>query len=467
MGFVHRGAAAREISFPLGGLGTGSIGLAGNGALIDWEIYNRPNKGSRNGPSHFAIRAEREGRVVAARVLHGDLAAPYSGELAGENYRGFGFGAPRDSLAGLPHFREVEFAGTYPLASLSFADNDAPAGFPGEVRMTAFNPLIPHNDRDSGIPAAFFEIEVRNTTAEPLAYTLALVVRNPLASGARNRFARDGGVSLVRLDSESVDAGDPAFGDLTIATDAAAVSYQEYLYRGRWFDNLAVYWQDLTKAGPFANRRYAAASGGRKQYSGEDIALLAAHLDVEPGDVRSRALRDQLVLSQLHQLLEARGVRLRRRGGGRRRRGRRGGGRWCRGRRGRRRRRLQAQDLEELLRHALPRLHGERPLSSGQLGAAGPRDPGVHGCPLREHRSRGGPRRGERQHLDPQVADGAAPRGRHVLRLGRLPRPRGLLRRAAASTSGTTPTRCRSCSPPSSARCATRSCGTTSAPRAT
>ncbi len=283
MAFVYRGAAAREISFPLGGLGTGSIGLAGNGALIDWEIYNRPNKGSRNGPSHFAIRAEREGRVVAARVLHGDLAAPHSGDLAGESYRGFGFGAPRDSLAGLPHFREVEFAGTYPLASLAFAD----AGFPGSVRMTAFNPLIPHNDRDSGIPAAFFEIEAHNTTARRLSYTIALVVRNPLATGARNRFAREGGVSLLRLDSEGIDAGDPAFGDLAIATDAEAVSFQEYLYRGRWFDNLAVYWQDLAKAGPFANRRYTAASGGRKQYSGDDIALLAAHLDVEPGAARA------------------------------------------------------------------------------------------------------------------------------------------------------------------------------------
>lgn len=38
------GEHLNEISFPLGGIGTGSVGLAGNGRLIDWEIFNRPNK---------------------------------------------------------------------------------------------------------------------------------------------------------------------------------------------------------------------------------------------------------------------------------------------------------------------------------------------------------------------------------------------------------------------------------------
>ena len=45
------------ISFPLGGIGTGSIGLSGAGQLIDWEIMNRPDKGSHNGYSHLAVKA--------------------------------------------------------------------------------------------------------------------------------------------------------------------------------------------------------------------------------------------------------------------------------------------------------------------------------------------------------------------------------------------------------------------------
>ena len=43
---TYSGSATSMISFPLGGIGTGSVGLGGNGRLVDWEICNRPNKGS-------------------------------------------------------------------------------------------------------------------------------------------------------------------------------------------------------------------------------------------------------------------------------------------------------------------------------------------------------------------------------------------------------------------------------------
>ena len=42
---IYTGERTSEISFPLGGIGTGSIGLAGNGRLVDWEIFNNANKG--------------------------------------------------------------------------------------------------------------------------------------------------------------------------------------------------------------------------------------------------------------------------------------------------------------------------------------------------------------------------------------------------------------------------------------
>ena len=60
----YTGDFAKEISFPLGGIGTGSIGLDGNGRLIDWEIFNRPSKGSINGHSHFAIKAIKDNRPI-------------------------------------------------------------------------------------------------------------------------------------------------------------------------------------------------------------------------------------------------------------------------------------------------------------------------------------------------------------------------------------------------------------------
>jgi len=274
--FVYKGAKTKEISFPLGGIGSGCIGLAGNGRLIDWEIFNKPNKGSTNGFSHFAIKAEAGGEVLDARVLNGDLFPPYTGEIGKSAFQSFGFGPTRDYMAGAPHFREVEFEGEYPIANLRFKDDR----FPGDVRMTAFNPYIPLNGADSSIPAAFFEIEVQNTTKRQATYTVCLSVQNPLPKGTTvNTYGEEGKVRFIRLSSNKFKGDEVEFGDLTIATDTPDVSYQEYWFRGRWFDNLGIFWRDLASPGKFKNRHYPESAA-----EGQDHCLLAAHFRVKPGE---------------------------------------------------------------------------------------------------------------------------------------------------------------------------------------
>ena len=68
----YTGESTREIVFPLGGIGTGSIGLAGDGHLMDWEIYNIPAKGSINPRTHFAIKAIQNDKVTT-KVVIGDI----------------------------------------------------------------------------------------------------------------------------------------------------------------------------------------------------------------------------------------------------------------------------------------------------------------------------------------------------------------------------------------------------------
>lgn len=283
--FIYKGAKTKEISFPLGGIGTGCIGLAGNGRLIDWEIFNRPNKGSLNGFSHFAIKAEADGKVLDARVLNGDLHPPYSGDLNRPHFESFGFGPHRGTMAGAPHFKDVEFQGEYPIAKLRFIDDT----FPGSVEMIAFNPFIPLNDKDSSIPAAFFEIQVENTGNKPIAYTVSLSLNNPLPAGTTiNSYRKDQGVHLIKLESDKYQPDEPEFGDLSIATDAGDISYQEYWYRGRWFDNLGIFWREFTTPGRFKNRTYPRAKDAARQYPGSsDVASLAAHVQAAPGEKRS------------------------------------------------------------------------------------------------------------------------------------------------------------------------------------
>ena len=98
-------------------------------------------------------------------------------------------------MTGLPHFHAIDFQGEYPLAELTFHDER----FPGQVKLLAFNPLIPLNDKDSSIPAAFFEFSITNTTAETLTYTLAGVLANPLPANNLNTITTTSALQALHL----------------------------------------------------------------------------------------------------------------------------------------------------------------------------------------------------------------------------------------------------------------------------
>lgn len=279
MAFVYEGAKRRAISFPLGGIGSGSIGLSGYGQLIDWEIYNRPNKGSSNGMTHFAIKAEADGEVLDARVLHADIEKDCIGSFSEQN---FGHGVPRSALMGFPHFRNSVFKGEFPFAQVDFSDGDADRIFPGKVSLEAFNPFIPTNEDDSSLPAAFFTYTVENNTDRTVTYTLAGSLKNPFSEkGGENRYEKRENYHVLRLMDRAHDPRDFAYGDLTLATDAENVDYQEYWFRGVWFDHIGVFWKNFTQAGPLKNRTY------KESVPADDVGTLAARLVLKPGEKKA------------------------------------------------------------------------------------------------------------------------------------------------------------------------------------
>lgn len=273
--FTYKGAKTNEISFPLGGIGTGCIGLAGNGRLIDWEIFNKPNKGSNGELSHFAIKAEADGEVLDARVLNGDLHPPYSGD---------GHGPTSATMPGVPHFKEVIFKGEYPFAALNFIDES----FPGRVVMNAFNPFIPTNDMDSSIPAAFFEIDVENTLDKEVTYTLALSLNNFFKNGIPyNAYRQQDNLHVIKSSALNLEKDSLEYGNMCIACDAKDVSWQEYWYKGAHrFDSLIIFWRDFTAPGKLKNRNYIDEPHIKKTIFdiNKTESTLAAHIVLKPGE---------------------------------------------------------------------------------------------------------------------------------------------------------------------------------------
>ncbi|MBQ4158549.1 MAG: hypothetical protein IJD86_10500 [Clostridia bacterium] len=250
----YTGNRRREICFPIGGIGTGCIGLDGTGRLRDWEIFNRPNKGSLNGFTHFGIKAQREGKTIDARVMNGDLLSSCMGQYTDlPGYHSYGYGPSRSEMSGVPHFKDTEFEGEFPLAKVNFIDET----FPASVSLEAFNPFIPSNDKDSSIPAAFFTACVKNTTPADLTYTFELTVNNPSKNPHIHNTVKTDAFTGVELSNALEDSLHPEYGSLIFGVPGFAdTAIQHYWYRGSWFDGLGIFWQDFMSPGKMKDRQY-------------------------------------------------------------------------------------------------------------------------------------------------------------------------------------------------------------------
>ncbi len=141
----------RAIGLPLGGIGTGVVSLGGRGNLHDWEIVNRPAKGFDLQQTFFALYTKSADGRKTAHALEGVIPpADYEGAR--------GAIVPNH---GLPRFRSCSFEAAYPFGQVNLSDDDVPLA----ARLEAFNPLIPTDSDNSGIPVAILRFVLTNKSA--------------------------------------------------------------------------------------------------------------------------------------------------------------------------------------------------------------------------------------------------------------------------------------------------------------
>ncbi len=247
---LYQNEYTREISFPVGGIGTGSFGVAGNGRFIDWEIFNKPSKGSRLGYTHIMVKAKTsDGTYV--RVLQGDLEKDLTGPYEKTRFSGFGYGPSTATMSAMPHFAHCTFNGAYPTATLTVSDDS----FPGTVTLTVFNPFIPLDAYNSSLPAGLFRIAFQNPTDEEIEYTAIFSASNPFTDGTNTTGTTEDGIRFLTL-SSGLAQDNIAYGDITVAADADASFVQRYWYRGGWNDNLDVFIHELLSGDILTDRVY-------------------------------------------------------------------------------------------------------------------------------------------------------------------------------------------------------------------
>jgi len=278
--YTFRGEQLREVAFPLGGIGTGCVSLDGRGALRDWEIFGRPNKGSLLDFTFAALYVRPEGGEGRAMALHGPRRKDFVGEGAG--FWSYGQGQFFRQVDGIPAFDDVEFHGTFPVARVRFSAEDLPV----RVELAAVNPFIPSATRDSSFPLLCLTYRVENVSDVPVEATIAWTMMNPVGEGAKepdqdrttNRLRTEGDVTAIEFRNERFGEDDPGFGDAVLATAWPETTVATRWRPEGWWDSLRTFWNTFR-------------ANGRLQPMGDDEpgwrmpGSLGAVIRLAPGEV--------------------------------------------------------------------------------------------------------------------------------------------------------------------------------------
>ncbi len=271
---VFRGAALKTISFPLGGVGAGSIGLGGRGQLRDWEIFNRPNKGFSPSYAFPAIWVQQGNSKPVAHVLEARILPPYEGQD----------GLGSNNAPGLSRLEDAVFTGEYPLAHIDFKDSSLPV----TVSLDAFSPFIPHEPDASGLPVAVLRYRVTNHRSSVakvgICFSLDNVVKRKDVRGSRkekdtrrNQYRDEGALAGLLLDNPGLPADDSMFGSVALSAargEGVRVSHWEGWPSGRWWNSPLLFWDAFSAAGELGE---APAQHG-------SVAALCLQRTIEPGE---------------------------------------------------------------------------------------------------------------------------------------------------------------------------------------
>jgi uncharacterized protein (DUF608 family) len=251
-----------RVALPVGGIGTGTVSISGRGNLQDWEIMNRPAKGfsgiqTGNDAPFFAIYVQENDGRTHAKGLFGPLEASEYEHMEGRSVNNHGF----------PRFESATFDAAYPFGRVNLKDDALPV----DVALKTFNPLIPGNADDSGIPIAILRYEVKNKTTEPVEVSISGSIRNFIGrdgsqyhhnwkgdfiwDGAkmnRNEFREDGGLKGIYMYSDGVDSLDAAWGTMALLTrETGESSYRTSSYSkpDHWSNTVLNFWDDFSDDG--------------------------------------------------------------------------------------------------------------------------------------------------------------------------------------------------------------------------
>ena len=280
----YTGAAAREVAFPLGGIGTGTVSLGGRGELRDWEIFNRPAKGRILPFTFVALWAKADGESPLVRVVEGPIQPPYTG------WNGYS----RESGQGLRHFQKATLTGKDPIAKVDFEDNALPVS----VSLEAYTPFVPLNVDDSSLPVAIFKYCITNRSQKTADVALAFSLMNAVGydgktvldshefpgfgnnlNTLRQEQAAGARVAGIDLTSQKYPEGDVHHGSMALLTTHPSFTARSTWLGSEFWDFVQTWFDEFSASGRFQDSPSESTADGESSYT-----TLAPNARVEAGE---------------------------------------------------------------------------------------------------------------------------------------------------------------------------------------
>lgn len=227
----YTGEYTSRIAFPIGGLGTGMFCVEGSGAISNMNIRHKTEM--LNEPTMFAglyLKGVDNGSIV----------------VEGQVPDWKKFGQPQSTKGyggtwGLPRFKDCDFEVKFPFAKLRMSDDELKM----DVTMKVWNPFIPTDENNSGLPVAGFEYTFKNKYAKEVEAIFSYNSKNfvDIRNGGASIRPIENGLIISQKGTETQPFHQA---DFVIFTDEPETKVNYCWFRGWSFDSFTMCWNEMS-----------------------------------------------------------------------------------------------------------------------------------------------------------------------------------------------------------------------------
>ncbi len=207
---------------PLGGIGAGWLELRKDGIFYNWNIFNNVPLGQ--GPAleypedtmlFFVVRFEEKGKHPKMKLLQID-----------QGYEVATIPSHHYTFPWITGVDEIECEQFFPFTKMTFRDAEMPV----EIDLLAWSPFIPGDAKNSSLPCAVFDFQVRSKTSNPVDVMLLGTLRNVVGYETPERYyvcdIHDGkGFRAMNLTCGDMKGTEDSYGQMALASLDSRSSY--------------------------------------------------------------------------------------------------------------------------------------------------------------------------------------------------------------------------------------------------